>query len=173
MVLRSRSTGTCPSFQFHGNFIHNDDTTMVESNQASKYAREVFAKILDRIADRLLPGDANQRASTSAKVFATGAGVVAWIAYGLAKSTGSSSPQSNGSGGATDQQQSTGSSVEATFDPLPASWDIYLLAALAILAISIWICIATSFTRGRPLTFFFWGLIFPTIALNILRYAFP
>ena len=33
--------------------------------------------------------------------------------------------------------------------------------------------IARSFDRGRPLMFFFWGLIFPTLSFRILKLAFP
>ena len=134
---------------------------MDDSYQASKYVREAFAKVLDRITDRILPENANQLASWQTKYIATGAGLFAWCAYGFRHGV--------------ENVKKTPIQTEIsskTFSELPVYWTDLLWVPLALIAISMWVCIAKSFTRGQPLTFFFWGLILPTIALNILRFAF-
>ena len=48
-----------------------------------------------------------------------------------------------------------------------------LITFLVMVDLMFAILIATSFDRGRPLNFFFRGVIFPTATLVILGYAFP
>ena len=49
-------------------------------------------------------------------------------------------------------------------------WFVNVLVLVCIISTGL---IMKSFDRGRPLTFFFRGLIFPTLALTVLRFAFP
>ena len=55
-----------------------------------------------------------------------------------------------------------------------SSGNFLVFAGLSILVgvLLMWL-IARSFDRGRPLTFFFLGLIVPTLTVRILRVAFP
>ena len=128
---------------------------MDDSYQASKYVREAFAKILDRITDRLLPERCDKKASEPTKYLGTLAGLGAWCLYGMLHHTGKQK------------------APDVQFGSLPADWSALVYVAILVVAVSMWICIAKSFSRGGPLSFFFWGLMFPTIALNVLRFAFP
>lgn len=131
---------------------------MDDSYRASKYVREAFAKILDRVADRLLPELSKEQASAPTKYLGTAAGLGAWCLYGMH------------AGLRIDGQRA----VESQFGPLPADWSVSMYVFVVLLVVSMLFCIAKSFSRGGSLSFFFWGLIFPTIALNILRFvAFP
>ena len=47
-----------------------------------------------------------------------------------------------------------------------------LFVLLMVCLLFTWL-IARSFDRGRPLMFFLWGLIFPTLSVRIVRLAFP
>lgn len=129
---------------------------MDDSYRASKSVREAFAKILDRVTDRLLPERCDKQASAPTKYLGTAAGLGAWCLYGILRHM------------PMDGQKA----LEGEFGPLPADWPALVYLSIAAVAISMWICIVKSFSRGGPLSFFFWGLIFPTIALNVLRFAF-
>ena len=115
---------------------------MDHSYRASRYVREVLAKFLDRITDRILPEDANQSASRPTKYLATGAGLIVWTVYGYLFET----------------REIEMATLEGRFDQLPAVWSYNLWLPTTIIAISMLFLIGNSFIRGQPLTFFFFGV---------------
>ena len=54
----------------------------------------------------------------------------------------------------------------------PETWKIWSLGVLVlIICVMFFLLIVSSFKRGRSLTYFFWGLTFPSLAIAIVRKA--
>lgn len=143
---------------------------MCENSKAVKQEIEsptsaAFGKILDKISDRMFPdeNDPKNKISKRSKTLATFAGSYIWCIYGsqwiIAKTNVSTVKRGSSTGVLEDLN---------LFDRLDY-FSIFLIMLLGSLFIPL---ICGSFDRGRPLTFFFWGLIFPTMALRILDLAF-
>ena len=126
------------------------------AKQETPGASGVFAKFLNRIIDRLLPDDPKENISDHGKRWAIFAGLFLWCVYG----------------GIVEYSRSGASSSTGEFERLPFVWEMIPGIFLVLLSFMLWYFIYRSFERGRPLTFFFLGLIFPTIALRMLRFAF-
>lgn len=119
-------------------------------------ASGAFEELLNRITKRLLPDDPKEDISDRSKRWAIFAGLFFWCVYG----------------GISEYSRSGAKSNTGEFKSLPFVWEIIPYMFLVLLSLALWYFIYRSFERGRPLTFFFLGLLFPTIALSMLRIAF-
>ena len=129
------------------------------SNNENGTVGSALGKFLDRIVDRLLP-ERDGEISPWMKFWSIFAGLIVWCFYGLAV----------GIDRAT--QKVIGQETQL-FDEFPYTWSGLISIDLVFMAVILLPMIHVSFKRGRPLTFFFWGLIFPAAAMNLLRLSFP
>ena len=130
-------------------------------NQVSYSHFNVLQRLVNEIIDRLLTSpkrysSKGERATVFVNVFL---GTFVWANYAVAYALSG--------GDAT--YASNGIFVEPGF-----GLTVFILYAFAfsLCPIFSWV-IASSFERGRPLTFFFYGVLFPSIVHRILRFGFP
>ena len=136
--------------------------------------RDEIAVMLRRIMDRVLPNpEGDQCAPKLVRYGVTFLGTTFWVFVVLLWFM-----QMIGN-----QPATTGPTSSGPFEPAQLLGTANLVGFLidspyAAIVLCLIIClmftclIATTFRHGRPLTFFFCGLIYPSLAVSIVKYAF-
>ena len=136
--------------------------------------RDEIAVMLRRIMDRVLPNpEGDQCAPKLVTYGVTFLGTIFWvfIAFWLFTHMISSQP-------ATTNPTSSGTFEPAKLLSLANLQGFFTDSPYTAIVLCLIIClmftclIATTFRHGRPLTFFFCGLIYPSLAVSIVKYAF-
>ncbi len=131
-------------------------------NQKAESTNRVFAEFFNKITDRFVPATSeDDNASSWIRYGVTPLGLFVWCAYAYLYVINDEIAR------VTENQN------DMLFKELPPDWAGSTSVVLWSMAIMLWFLIGKSFKRGQALTFFFYGLIFPTLALQILRFAFP
>lgn len=126
-------------------------------------ASSAFGRLLDRISDRIFPLPSPAPASLWTKYGVTFLGSLVWSIYGSFWTFGR-------------VFREIYANISSDIFELPIFWieSIYIIfLGIFIFSIIIVALVGRSFERGRPLTFFLWGLAIPTTALSIVKLAFP
>lgn len=131
---------------------------------------QALARVVDRLMDRLFPpvSDNFKNPTIMTKILPTLFGMLVWNTGWVIYLVESSS------GGSIDSPVfSSGGSKDSPVFSILEVHPIFIFAILSVYDSIFTALIVTSFERGRPLNFFFRGVIFPVVTIGILRYAFP
>ncbi len=146
-------------------------------NQTTVGTSEAFARILNRITDRLLPDTSKENASRLIRYFPTALGTFTWALFGiLVGIPAEADRQRFGAIAGKLQDESNSLSISPDLASVLSStsfeWTDRIIDFPIPIALVLVFLIGRSFKRGQPLTFFFWGLIFPMLTLRILWFSF-
>ena len=157
-------------------------------NRVDVSLNRATAKIINRITDRIFPPDPKINPNWWKKCVLTYIGSIVWALYGIYIAFPEyirsldivetpiqyQYPETFMSPELLERYPQLGYKLE-----IPPIADIQIDAPFTaygfyiILALILPPLISFSFDRGRPLTFFFWGMIFPLLTIRILLQSFP
>lgn len=131
-----------------------------------------IAVVLRRILDRVMPESAGRReASGLVRYGVTFLGTFLW--FSLAFLFVKMSPKPNDPNPPAETVFEPSQIAGVAFIETFLQGNPILAFALCLIVGGVFTClIAATFKHGRPLTFFFCGLFYPSLAINIVKYAF-